>query len=103
MSTEGHAITRGSEGEGGRRQAPAGEARPRGRGLAARAPRIPHRSLRYAECGEPRPPSLLVTTDEVALGLAVGTRHGVWGSVAPAVAVVEQGSTAGRLDEGRDR
>ena len=102
MSTKGHDITHGSEGEGGRRQAPVGEARPLGRGLAARVPRTAHRSLRYAECGEPRP-RLPLGVVEVALGSAVRTRHGAGVAVAPAVAVGEQGTTVSGPDEERDR
>jgi hypothetical protein len=102
MSTKGHDITHGSEGEGGRRQAPVGEARPRGRGLPPPVPRITHRSLRYAEWGEQRPPSALVVVDVLALGLSVRAHHGPGGTVAPAIALSEQRATAVRSDEGRD-
>ena len=64
-----------SEGDGGRRQAPDGEGRPKGRALAGRPPRSPNRSLRCAECGELRPPSALLTMDQVALRLGTSLRH----------------------------
>ena len=76
MSTERHdASTTGTEREGGRRKAPAGEGRPKGRALAGRPPRSPNRSLRCAECGELRTPSALLTMDEVALRLGTSLRH----------------------------
>ncbi len=76
MSTERHvSSTTGAEREGGRREAPAGEGRPKGRALAGRPPRPPNRSLRCAECGELRTPSALLTMDEVVLRLGTSLRH----------------------------
>lgn len=75
MSTERHDSTTGTEREGGRRQAPDGEGRPRGRALAGRPSRPPTRSLRCAECGEQCPPSALLTMDQVACRLGTSLRH----------------------------
>ena len=75
MSTERHDSTTGTEREGGRRQAPDGEGRPKGRALAGRPSRSPKRSLRCAECGEQCPPSALLTMDQVALRLGTSLRH----------------------------
>jgi len=75
VSTERHDDSTGIEGEGGRRQAPDGEGRPKGRALAGRPSRAPERSLRCAECGELRPPSALLTMDEVAFRLGTSLRH----------------------------
>jgi excisionase family DNA binding protein len=76
VSTERHdRSTTGIDSEGGRRKAPAGEGRPKGRALAGRPPRSPSRSLRCAECGESRTPSALLTMDEVALRLGTSLRH----------------------------
>ena len=75
VSTERHDSTTGTEREGGRRQAPDGEGRPRGRALAGRPSRPPTRSLRCAECGEQCPPSALLTMDQVACRLGTSLRH----------------------------
>jgi len=75
VSNERHDTTTGIEGEGGRRKAPDGEGRPKGRALAGRPSRAPERSLRCAECGELRPPSALLTMDEVAFRLGTSLRH----------------------------
>jgi len=75
VSNERHDTTTGIEGEGGRRQAPDGEGRPKGRALAGRPSRSSKRSLRCAECGEPRPSSALLTMDQVALRLGTSLRH----------------------------
>jgi excisionase family DNA binding protein len=75
VSTERHDSTTGTERNGGRRQAPDGEGRPKGRALAGRPSRAPQRSLRCAECGEQCPPTALLTMDQVALRLGTSQRH----------------------------
>jgi excisionase family DNA binding protein len=75
MRTAKDGATRTTEGEGGRREAPVGEARPRGRAAAARAPRTPTRSIRCARCQELRDPGALITMDDVALRLGTSVRH----------------------------
>ncbi len=75
VSSERHDRTTGTEREGGRRQAPDGEGRPRGRALAGRPSRHSFRSLRCAECGEQCPPSALLTMDQVACRLGTSLRH----------------------------
>jgi excisionase family DNA binding protein len=75
VSTERDDTTTGIEREGGRRRAPDGEGRPKGRALAGRPPRSAKRSLRCAECGELRPSSALLTMDQVAFRLGTSLRH----------------------------
>jgi len=76
MSTRDDSATGATEGEGRRRQAPVGEARPQGRAAAARDPRrVPTRSLRCARCQELRDPRALITMADVALRLGTSERH----------------------------
>jgi excisionase family DNA binding protein len=75
VSTDRDDSTTGIEREGGRRQAPDGEGRSKGRALAGRPPRAAGRSLHCAQCGELRPSSALLTMDEVAFRLGTSLRH----------------------------
>ena len=75
VSSERHDDSTSIEREGGRRQAPDGEGRPKGRALAGRHSWSPKRPLRCAECGEQCPPSALLTMDEVAFRLGTSLRH----------------------------
>ena len=76
MRTRDHTKTGATEGEGGRRQAPVGEARPQGRAAAARDPRrVPTRSLRCARCQDLHDPRALITMADVALRLGTSVRH----------------------------
>jgi excisionase family DNA binding protein len=75
MRTWDDSATRTTEGEGGRRQAPVGEARPQGRAVVARAPRSLTRSIRCARCQELRDPQGLLTMADVAFRLGTSVRH----------------------------
>ena len=76
MSTRDDSATGATEGEGRRRQAPVGEARPQGRAAAARDPRrVPTRSLRCARCQDLHDPRALITMADVALRLGTSVRH----------------------------
>jgi excisionase family DNA binding protein len=74
MKPRDHSATGATEGEGGRRKAPVGEARPRRAG-AARDPRTRSRSIRCARCQELRDPRALITMTDVALRLGTSERH----------------------------
>jgi len=75
MRTRDDSATVATEGAGGRRQAPVGEARPPGRAAAARDPRAPARSLRCARCQDLYDPRALITMADVALRLGTSERH----------------------------
>ena len=69
-------TTGATEGAGGCRKAPVGEARPQGRAAAARDPRrVPTRSLRCARCQDLHDPRALITMADVALRLGTSARH----------------------------
>jgi len=68
-------TTGATEGAGGRRKAPVGEARPQGRAVAARDPRAQTRSLRCARCQDLHDPRALITMADVALRLGTSARH----------------------------
>ena len=66
VSTERHDSTTGTEREGGRRQAPDGEGRPKGRALAGRPSRASFLSFRCGRWGEPQSSSCLPSMAAVA-------------------------------------
>ena len=75
MRPRADSPTGATEGAGGRRKAPVGEARPQGRAAAAREPRAPARSLRCARCRDLPDPRALITMADVALRLGTSVRH----------------------------